>query len=471
MAEVLILDDDQQFCRMLAEHVQRAGHGVSVAHTLEEGTARLRSIPYDVLFLDVQLPDGSGLSILPEIRAGVFPPEVIIVTGYGDDKGAELAIEHGAWDYIRKESSIQALSLSLSRALQYRESRKGASQRALFHAPRMVGSSATFRSALAVAAQAAGSDVNCLVTGETGTGKELCAYAIHENSGRAAGSFVTVDCASLPPSLVGSILFGHERGAFSGADRAHRGLIEQADGGTLFLDEVGDMPMDIQRAFLRVLQDGNFRPVGSEKTRVSDFRVVAATNRNLNDMATRGIFREDLLFRLRSLNVVLPPMRERMDDLQLLTTHFVTEQCQTLGCDMMGFNEGFFQTLAAYEWPGNVRELFQAVAGAVAAATAGTDTVLFDNHLPPHVRSSVIQANMKRAASSASVQLSPEEPASNIEFSHPLLPLRDMRGHFEKAYLEEMVRHAAHDIEKACQVSGLSRPHVYALLKKHGLRL
>ena len=179
MADVLILDDNEQFCRMLTEHLQRAGHGVSIAHTLVEGLARVGEAPYDIVFLDVRLPDGSGLDILPELRGSVFPPDVIIVTGYGDKEGAELAIKHGAWDYVRKGSSFSTLELSLTRALQHREIRRGAAKRTLFSAPDMVGHSPAFRSALALAAQAAGSDASVVVTGETGTGKELCATAIH----------------------------------------------------------------------------------------------------------------------------------------------------------------------------------------------------------------------------------------------------------------------------------------------------
>ncbi len=466
MAEILILDDQEQFCRMLAEHVRRAGHDVSVAHTLADGLASVRALAYDIVFLDVQLPDGSGLDILPELRSGPFPPEVIVVTGFGGAEGAELAIQHDAWDYVRKESSVQAMLLSLSRALKYRESRHGAAKRTLFMTADMIGQSPVFRAALGQAAQAAGSDVSVLVTGETGTGKELCATAIHENSARADEAFIVVDCTALPDTLVGSILFGHVQGAFTGANKEHDGLIKQADGGTLFLDEVGDMPMDIQKAFLRVLQERRYRPIGSEHTKTSDFRLIAATNRNLEQLADERAFRRDLLFRLRSLTVQLPPLRERVDDLPLLTTHFVAQQCRALGRDVMGVSESLSEALSIYPWPGNVRELGQAIASAV--VRAGSDPVLYPNHLPVHIRSHLSQVGLSPSPSAA-----PAEPAagSGMDFSGELAPLREMRGRFEEAYLVAMVKQAEHNIESACRLSGLSRPHVYALLKKHGLRL
>ncbi len=471
MADVLILDDDEQFCRVLTEHLKRAGHSVSAAHTLEEGLARVAEALYDIVFLDVRLPDGSGLDILPELRSGVLPPDVIIVTGHGSREGAELAIKHGAWDYVGKGSSFSTLKSSLARALQHREIGRGAGGRTLFTAPDMVGHSPAFLSAQTLAAQAADSDVSVVVSGETGTGKELCALAIHENSQRSADPFVVVDCAALPDTLVGSVLFGHARGAFTGADTEHEGLIGQADGGTLFLDEIGDMPMEIQRAFLRVLQERRYRPIGSNEMLRSDFRVIAATHRDLDDLAATGAFRRDLLYRLRALTVPLPPLRERMDDIPLLTTHFVTQQCQVLDRDVMGINEGFSQVLAAYDWPGNVRELAQAVVGAV--AKAGTGMVLFASHLPAHIRTSVIHADMGEVPSQTLDTPDPkqQDPSSGLDFSGDLAPLREMRDLFERAYLEQLVDRAGRDIEAACRISGLSRPHVYTLLKKHGLKL
>ena len=278
-----------------------------------------------------------------------------------------------------------------------------------------------------------------------------------------------VDCSALPETLIGSVLFGHEKGAFTGAESRREGLIAQAHGGTLFLDEIGDMPMEIQRAFLRVLQERRFRPIGGAKETESDFRVVAATHRDLPQMAERGTFRRDLFFRLRGLTVPLPPLRKRMDDVPLLTTHFVSRQCRLLGRDITGVSEGFLGALAAYHWPGNVRELAQAVASAV--TTAGDDPLLFANHLPIPIRAHLAQAGMAPLPSSATVSPSPRQSVTGIDLSGDLAPLREMRERFDKVYLEALVSHSDGAIEAACRLSGLSRPHVYSLLKKHGLKI
>jgi len=338
-----------------------------------------------------------------------------------------------------------------------------------FHAPELVGHSHNFRVCLDTAAQAAGSNASVLVTGETGTGKELFAKAIHENSTRASGPFVVVDCTALPAHLIGSLLFGHEKGAFTGADQRTTGLIKQADGGTLFLDEVGDMPMDIQSSLLRVLQERRFRPIGAGNEVSSDFRVVAATNRDLDQRAEEGAFRKDLLFRLRSLTIALPPMRDRMDDIDPLARHFVARECALRGGQVKGIAEDFTEALHSHDWPGNVRELANAVTAAV--ARAGDDPVLFAAHLPPHIR-----VPLARAA--AENHLTPTGPCSGGDggssmpgMADSFATLREMREQFEKAYLEELVHRADGDVETACRLAGLSRPHVYTLLKKHALTL
>jgi len=467
MAEVLILDDDAQYGSMLAEHIQRAGHGVSLAHTLGEGRSKAEAHSYDIVFLDIRLPDGSGLDLLPELRTRDRTPEVIIVTGFGDAESAELAIQYGAWDYVQKRSPIQTVMLSLDRALQYRETRSAMAPRVAFYSPELVGHSHSFRACLNVAAQAASTDVNVLLIGETGTGKEVLAKAIHDNSSRVAGPFIVVDCTALPENLIGSLLFGHERGAFTGADHKRIGLIQQADGGTLFLDEIGDMPLEIQKSFLRVLQEHRFRPLGASKEVASNFRLVAATHRNLDRRAEEGAFRRDLLFRLRSLTISLPPLRERMGDIDSLASHFLIRECTLRGGQVKGLTEGFREALRTYDWPGNVRELANAMAAA--AARAGEDPVLFAAHLPVHIRLPLVRASA--GAHSAAETAVADGPTPWPNTAATLLSFREMRNEFEKAYLAELVRRAEGDIEKACQLSGLSRPHIYSLLKKHAMRL
>jgi len=336
MGKVLIIDDDQMFCEMLSDMVTDMGHGVKVAHSLSQGLADALSGPFDVVFLDVRMPDGSGLSALPKIRELSDAPEVIIITGAGDPDGAELAIVNGAWDYIEKQSSIKRMTLPLVRALQYREEKKAKKPLVALKLEGIVGHSPKMRECYDLLAQAADSDANVLIYGETGTGKELFARAIHNNSGRAGKNFVVVDCAALTESLVESALFGYEKGAFTGADKAQVGLIKQADGGTLFLDEVGELPIIMQKAFLRVLQEKRFRPLGARQEVESNFRLVAATNRHLDRLVEEGGFRQDLLFRLRTLSLNLPPLWERLEDVKDLVLFHTGKLCESYGIAQKG---------------------------------------------------------------------------------------------------------------------------------------
>lgn len=239
-ADILVVDDDRTLCGMLVEHLRCSGQRADGANTLKDGLRLARDRAYDVIFLDVQMPDGNGLEYLPQFRAVPSTPEVIIITGKGDPNGAQQAISSGAWSYIEKPHVVRDLLLHLTRALQYREEKKRIrTVPVALKRDMIIGGSRQIRTCLDQTAKAAGCDTSVLITGETGTGKEIFARAIHENSHRAAGGFVVVDCASLPENLLESTLFGHTRGAFTGADQAKEGLIHHADGGTLFLDEVG----------------------------------------------------------------------------------------------------------------------------------------------------------------------------------------------------------------------------------------
>ncbi len=246
MADILIIDDDQLICTTLSNVVRDRGHTPTCAFTRKQGLEAAAARSFDVVFLDVRLPDGSGLDIVRGIRETPSSPEVIIITGFGDVDGAELAIKHGAWDYLEKSASIDEIILPLERALQYRTERQSKGRPTALKLEGIIGGSPKMRACLDLLAQAAASDANVLITGETGTGKELFSWAIHNNSPRAGKNFVVVDCAALPETIVESVLFGHERGAYTGADRSRHGLITQADGGTLFLDEVGELPPSIQ---------------------------------------------------------------------------------------------------------------------------------------------------------------------------------------------------------------------------------
>jgi two-component system NtrC family response regulator len=466
MAKVLIIDDDDLMCSTLANLVQRNGHEAACATSLHAGRQQAAARLFDVVFLDVHLPDGNGLDLLPGLEGLSSAPEVIIITGFGEPNGAELAIKSGAWDYIEKSSSAKEISLALERALQYRCEKQAVGRRsqvAVLKRQNIVGDSPRLQACLDMVAQAAGSDVNVFIVGETGTGKELFARAVHENSQRARGDFVVVDCTALPETLVESLLFGHEKGAFTGAERARDGLVRQAHCGTLFLDEIGELPLTMQKAFLRVLQERRFRPLGGSREVDSDFRLVAATNRNLEQMVKAGQFREDLLFRLRSYVIELPPLRERPEDLQVLTRHYADHLCDRYGLPPKGFSPDFMDTLRAYPWPGNVREFVHAMEQTLASARH--EATLFPKHLPTGLRVQVTRAAVDHD------QVMTGAPGRGTARSLPKLQdYRDAVYHeAEKNYLHDLLALADGKIAGACRLSGLSQSRLYALMKKHAV--
>ena len=463
MPNILIIDDDKMICESLAEVIRPMGHDVQWVLTLKEGLKVARSKMYDVVFLDVRLPDGSGLNALAHIREAPSNPEVIIITGEGDPDGAELSIKSGAWDYIEKPLSVQAITLPIIRVLQYREEKKAIRPPLVLKREPIVGNSASIKACLDLLSEAANSDASVLITGKTGTGKELFARAIHDNSPRAKKNFVVVDCAALPDTLVESMLFGHNKGAFTGADKVHDGLIKQADGGTLFLDEAGELPIYIQKAFLRVLQERRFRPIGGKREVESNFRIVAATNRNLDNMVKRGQFRDDLLFRLRAFNIELPPLRKRREDIRELAMHYITKHSRRYGTGAKGVSPEFLGALAAYDWPGNVRELFNTLDSVL--ASAHQNPTLFPKHLPTSVRVHLARASVSQEDKS---KLSSK---GGVNPSKVLAKLQDFRQsaivEAETQYLRNLMSFTQGNIKEACRVSGLSRPRLYALIKKH----
>jgi len=466
MANILIIDDDQLICTTLSNVVSDRGHTSTCAFTLKEGLEIATARSFDVVFLDVRLPDGSGLDIIKNIRETPSSPEVIIITGFSDVDGAELAIIHGAWDYLEKSASTDEILLPLERALQYRTERQSKARPTALKLEGIVGSSSQMRRCLEFLAQAAASDANVLVAGETGTGKELFSWAIHHNSLRSEKNFVVVDCASLPETIVESVLFGHERGAFTGADKSKIGLITQADGGTLFLDEIGELPPSIQASFLRVLQERRLRPVGSIKEVTSDFRLIAASNKNLDEMTQQGRFRKDLLFRLRTLTISLPPLRERPEDIKELISFYLSKLSKRYGKGMKGLSPEFLDTLLDYDWPGNVRELFNALERATAAA--GESPTLFPAYLPEEIRIKVKRDQVEEAGAADKNFII--TPPSSVRPSKTLQEHReDAIAVAEQRYLKELMAHTQGNIRKACEVAGLSRSRLYGLLKKYGI--
>lgn len=478
MARILVIDDDIEACETMVSLVNRLKYRADKAHSLSQGLEKVNANSYDVVFLDVFLPDGSGLDILPDLMALEDAPEVIILTGKGNPDGAELAIKGGVWDYLLKPTSVRDITLTLNRALAYRKEKRGSNPPPQISG--IIGSSPGIRASLKVTAKAAQSSANVLITGETGTGKELFASTIHQNSSRSSGNFVVVDCTSLTESLVESTLFGHTKGAFTGAQQDRQGLVQAADGGTLFLDEVGEMPLSLQKVFLRVLQEKQFRPVGTNKIKNSDFRLIAATNRDLDAMVERGEFRPDLLFRIKTIRIHLPPLRHRLEDIRELVSFHIDRLCAEFGLGAKEFNEEFIKTLSRYQWPGNVRELFNILERAI--IDAGPDRNLFVMHLPRSLRVEVAKKHIMEltheenkedaeAGTQTPLVSSFEHQIFEDIFDRPLPPLKEFKNMAEKTYLGEIIRQCGGEAKKIMEVSGLSRSHFYSLLKKYNLNL
>jgi len=474
MARILVIDDDLMMCDMLSRKINRMGHIAVAAHNSTDGLAIARQQEFDIVFIDVRLPDGNGMDIMPLIRQTTSQPEIIIITGLADPDGAEIAIKMGAWDYIQKGSSLMEIILPLTRALQYREEKTAVAYKVSLKRDEIVGSSSLIKNALDLLAQAANTDTSVLITGETGTGKEIFAGAIHKNSARSEKNFIIVDCAALPEKLIESLLFGHRKGSFTGASENRVGLIKQADGGTLFLDEVGELPLPLQKSFLRVLQTHKFRPIGSETEIESNFRLIAATNRNLEKMVTEGNFREDLFFRLKSFIIDLPALRSRPEDIKALTIFHTFRICERFQIATKAFSPELFDSLMSYNWPGNVRELVNTLERAITAAYE--EPVIYPKHLPVNIRVQIARNTALHDAKllKPEMDILPSPVLSNvISCSDLRLPYKEMReealNQIEENYLKKLMSTCNNNITEACRLSELSRSRLYSLLKKYGL--
>lgn len=464
MADILIIDDDKTINEVFAEIAQELGHKASTATTLKKGLEKAVQGNFDIVVLDVRLPDGDGLQALPDIQSVRSAPQVIIITGYGDPDGAELAIKNGAWDYILKPSSIENISLTLTRALDYRSEKQSKRFPVVLKREGIVGDSPKINVVFERIAQAAGSRANVLIAGETGTGKELFARAIHENSVVSNKRFVVVDCAVLPESLVESTLFGHEKGAFTGADRVREGLIKQADGGTLFLDEVGELPLSSQKAFLRIIQEHKFRPVGGRIEVEVEFRLIAATNRNLEEMADQGQFRKDLLYRLRSFTIEAPPLRHRTEDIKDLAVYYSNRLCEAYSAETKGFSAEFIEALILYEWPGNVRELINTIEETL--SNAKEEPVLYPYHLPINIRAK-IKRDFVNTSSNKKDSVTPVDLLAAED--DKVMKMKDFRELMERRYLLKLISVSGGSKKDACLISGLSRTRLFELLKKYNI--
>ena len=385
VGRVLVVDDDADMCDYLATALPLHGFEVESRTQGEQALELLAGREFDVLLTDLNMPGMSGITLCQEALAHGVSAPIVVLTAFGSTDSAYEAIRAGAYDFLTKPVEVEALALVLQRAAAHyhllQEVERLRAERTAGYGD-MVGESPPMRRLFELIDKVARTDSAVLICGETGTGKELVANALHTHGPRAAQGFLALNCAAMPEGLLESELFGHVKGAFSGATADRIGLLREADGGTLFLDEVGDMPLSLQAKLLRVLQDGAVRPVGGQGVHQVDVRVLAATHRDLETAIEAGRFREDLYFRLNVIRLDLPPLRARGQDVLHLAESFVTEQARKLGKRVAGFEHDASAALLAYDWPGNVRELMNCVERAV-ALTSGPQITTED--LPPKV--------------------------------------------------------------------------------------
>ncbi len=380
MARVLVVDDDHDTCELLRSGLARRGFEVETTTRAEEALEIARRANLDVIVTDVHLRNEDGIELCKQLVEARPDVPVVIMTAHGDMSMAIDAIRAGAYDFLPKPLKMQRLALTLERAVEHRALRAelrrlqeegGRPTRPIG----LIGESKAMERVFELVETLAGGDATVLVTGESGTGKELVARAIHRQSARGNGPFVAINCAAMPATLLESELFGHVKGAFTDAKNTRQGLFVQADGGTLFLDEIGEMPPEMQAKLLRVLQERTVRPVGGDREIPFDTRIIAATNRDLDEEVERGQFREDLYYRINVVRVPVPPLRSRGRDILLLAQHFLVEHANRSHKEVHGISEPAARKLLSYDWPGNVRELENCMERAVTLARLEEITV------------------------------------------------------------------------------------------------
>jgi two-component system response regulator HydG len=458
----LVVDDEPTLLRALEALLRRKGHDVVALESPIVATQRLAQEEFDVALLDVKMPELSGLELLSAVKHRRPEIEVIMMTGHATVETALAALKAGAYDYLTKpfedvEVVARAVAKAAERKMLFDRNRELESRlRQRDGAPEgLVGSSGGMREVTRMIEAVAYSSATVLVTGESGTGKELVARALHARSPRRAQPFVALNCGALTETLLESELFGHVRGAFTGAQRDQKGLFDAADGGTIFLDEIGDIPPATQVRLLRVLQEGEIKRVGAADSVRVDVRVIAATHRDLTRLVKSGKFREDLFYRLNVINIPLPPLRERIDDVPLLAHHFLRRYADRLGKKVRTLAPEAVELLCGYRWPGNVRELENAVERAVVLCRGEAVTAA---DLPPAVTGRTAPLVREAPASG--------EDAAWLAQSYAAAKEQALRR-FEKGYVEALMKACDNNISAAARKAGMDRSNFKRVLRKY----
>lgn len=443
MLKILVVDDDETILKLVRMRLEVEGYEVTSAPSAEAAYGAAKGEMFDIAVLDYKLADRSGIDLMEDLLRLNPEMPVIILTAYGTIKNAVEAMKKGAYGYLTKPFDHEELLLQIRNcseksglSKEVRRLRNLVDERYGFE--NIIGKSEAVRKMLDRVAQAAQVESSVYISGESGTGKELVAKTLHLAGPRKNGPFVPVNCAAIPESLMESELFGYEKGAFTGATQARRGLFAQADGGTFFLDEISEMPLTMQAKLLRVLGDMAFYPLGGQKMVRVNVRIIAASNQNLEEEVKSGRFREDLFYRIHVIHIPIPPLRERKEDIPLLARHFLRKYAEKAKKDISGFSSEAMKRLMAHQWPGNVRELENCVESAVAMT-----------HRKVITEDVILQG---RAAGL-------DGPKS----------FRDAKADFEKEYLIQLLQITKGNITEAGKLAGKHRADLYELLRKHDL--
>ena len=451
----ILVVEDKDTMRLLLERVLSERHEVASCESGSEALAVLGREPFDVVLTAVRLPGADGFEILEAVRAAAPDTEVVMMTAYATIERAVEAMKKGAYDYLQKPFEPDDALRVVERALERKRLREQAQQlraalRGVQKLDRLIGKSPAMQEVFDLIQRAAELELTVLITGESGTGKELAARAIHGRGQRASRPFVALNCGALPPELVESELFGHVKGAFTGATGARPGAFVEADGGTLFLDEIGELPLPAQVKLTRVLQEREVRPVGASSTRAVDVRVVAATLRDLKEEVAAGRFREDLFYRLNVFPIPMPPLRERSGDVAILAAHFLEKHARRQSRTVESLAPEALALIAGYPFPGNVRELENVIERAVALAP-GTE-----------IAPACLPAELREAPRGV-----PGDKLAGMTFKEAVNLARD-RG--SREYLIALMEAFGGNVTKAAEQAGVERESLHRLLKKHGLR-
>jgi two-component system nitrogen regulation response regulator GlnG len=471
MPSLLVIDDEPNVLYSLEKSLRSETLQVTTAATAKQGIELAQRQPPDVVILDIRLPDMSGLEAFDHLRQIDPHLPVIIITAYATTETAIEAMKRGAFEYLLKPVDFHQLREVVARAVELSRLRHVP---ALFEeeelpadraVDRIVGRSSAMHEVYKAIGRAAPLDVPLLIVGESGTGKELVARAIYQHSRRSQGPFLTINCAAIPETLLESELFGHERGAFTGADRRRIGKFEQANRGTIFLDEIGDLSSASQPKVLRLLQEQQFERVGGNETIQTDVRVIAASNRNLEELVAAGQFRPDLFYRLNVVTIQLPPLRERKEDLPLLIAHFLNLLNRSLGKHVSSVSPEALRLLEAYAWPGNVRELQSTLKYALVQSTG---EVLLADFLPEHLRGGGASSSPAPPASEAGTFDLPQLVAGLLRAGEPDI-YRKVCAAVDRVVIEAVLRHVKGSQAQASELLGISRTTLRAKLRSLGL--